>query len=268
MQAPVGAHSSSPKNQGWALTRRRCFNSPTMPLQAPTPDLKLTDRHYWIDSHHSFACACKQSQHGSWESCIVARKWTNLKSRHHGFATFVACSMRISYCKWRTLQMRPWLELSSHHARNLHGGQLYGGPHKPQNCQNWGVGPCLGMRTIRYMQIIELVYCFTQSLPKLVILKWCCKASDSCGGRHRTWYLRLIIHADDCLQSNFLKVFLLIVHWDWLTIHRVPTNIVGLLVCFLGCFFFFFSRPTAKPLKNFSTWLQVQCPSLQKQKIH
>ena len=141
--------------------------------------------------------------------------------------------------------------------------------HKPQNCQNWGVGPCLGMGTIRYMQIIELVYCFTQSLPKLVILKWCCKASDSCGGRHRTWYLRLIIHADDCLQSTFLKVFLSIVHWDWLTIYRVPTNIVGLLVCFLGCFFFFFfSRPTAKPLKHFSTWLQVQCPSLQKQKIH
>ena len=160
MQAPVGAHSSRPKNREWALTRRRCFNSPTVPLQAPTPDLKLTDRRYWIDSRRSFARVCKRGQHGSREYCIVARKWTNLKSRHHGFTTFVACSMRISYCKQRMLQMRLWpvcanrmrlnfietvymssnCELSSHHARFLHGGQLYGGLHKPQNCQNWGWG--------------------------------------------------------------------------------------------------------------------------------
>ena len=32
----------------------------------------------------------------------------------------------------------------SHQARILHGGWLHGGPHKPQNCQNWGVGPCTG----------------------------------------------------------------------------------------------------------------------------
>ena len=36
-------------------------------------------------------------------------------------------------------------ELSSHDAGNLHGGWLHGRPHKPQNCQNWGVGPCSGM---------------------------------------------------------------------------------------------------------------------------
>ena len=37
------------------------------------------------------------------------------------------------------------LKLSSHYARILHGGGLHGGPHKPQNCQNWGAGPCSGM---------------------------------------------------------------------------------------------------------------------------
>ena len=36
-------------------------------------------------------------------------------------------------------------ELSSHHAKILHGGCLHRGPHKPENCQNWGVGPWSGM---------------------------------------------------------------------------------------------------------------------------
>ena len=27
----------------------------------------------------------------------------------------------------------------------MHGERLHGGPHKPQNYQNWGVGSCLGM---------------------------------------------------------------------------------------------------------------------------
>ena len=42
-QVPMGACSPSPKNQGWALTRRRCLNSPTptMPVQEPTPDPKI-----------------------------------------------------------------------------------------------------------------------------------------------------------------------------------------------------------------------------------
>ena len=34
MQAPVGARSSSPKNQGWALTQRRCFNTPILANEA------------------------------------------------------------------------------------------------------------------------------------------------------------------------------------------------------------------------------------------
>ena len=36
-------------------------------------------------------------------------------------------------------------ELLSHQAGILHGGWLHGGPHKPQNYKNWGVGPCSWM---------------------------------------------------------------------------------------------------------------------------
>ena len=43
---PMGTHGSSPKNWGWAVTQRRCLNSPAIPVQAPTPDLKLADRRY------------------------------------------------------------------------------------------------------------------------------------------------------------------------------------------------------------------------------
>ena len=46
-------------------------------------------------------------------------------------------------CLWACMSSN--CELSSHHARILHGGRLHGGPPKPQNCQNWGVGPCSGM---------------------------------------------------------------------------------------------------------------------------
>ena len=48
---------SSTQNWWWALTQRRCLNSPTIPVQAPTPDLKLADRCQRIDSHRSFAQA-------------------------------------------------------------------------------------------------------------------------------------------------------------------------------------------------------------------
>ena len=39
-QAPMGARSSSAKNWGWAVTRRRCLNGSTIPVQGPTPDAK------------------------------------------------------------------------------------------------------------------------------------------------------------------------------------------------------------------------------------
>ena len=95
------------KSGGWALTRTWCLNSPTIPVQAPTLDPKLTDRRYWIDTHCNFARASFNSQPGSRESCILLyRKRTNLKSHCHGFAVFITCSMQISYCEQRMLRMR------------------------------------------------------------------------------------------------------------------------------------------------------------------
>ena len=75
---------------------------------------------------------------------------------------FVTCSMQFHTasrercgqgykpCLWRlklieTVCVRSNCELLSHHAKILYGGWLHGGPHKPQNCQNWRVGPCSGM---------------------------------------------------------------------------------------------------------------------------
>ena len=56
-QAPMGACSSSTKNWGWVVTRRRCLNSPTIPVQVCILDAKLAARVYRIDLHHSFAHA-------------------------------------------------------------------------------------------------------------------------------------------------------------------------------------------------------------------
>ena len=47
---------------GVGTTQRMCLYSPTTPVQATTSDLKLADKHYWIDLHHSFAYASFFSQ--------------------------------------------------------------------------------------------------------------------------------------------------------------------------------------------------------------
>ena len=56
-QAPMGARSSSTKNWGWVVTRRRCLNSPTIPVQVCILDAKLAASGYRIDLRHSFAHA-------------------------------------------------------------------------------------------------------------------------------------------------------------------------------------------------------------------
>ena len=78
----MGTRSSSTENWGWAVTWRRCLNTPPIPVQAPTLDPKLADRCYWIDLRHSFAHACfffpaKRGQHGSRESCILLENEPN-----------------------------------------------------------------------------------------------------------------------------------------------------------------------------------------------
>ena len=95
------------KNWGWALTWRRCLNSPTMPVQVPTPDPKLTDRHYWIDSRPSFARASflgKWGQHASRESCILVENKPTL--------SFVAIALQRSL-----LALREFCTASKEHCR-------------------------------------------------------------------------------------------------------------------------------------------------------
>ena len=66
----MGARSSSTKNRGWAVTRRRCLNGSTITTQAPTQDVKVAAREYRIDLHHHFAhVSLKPADSG--ESCVV-----------------------------------------------------------------------------------------------------------------------------------------------------------------------------------------------------
>ena len=81
------------QNLGWAVTRRRCLN---IPVQAPTPDSKLVDRRYWIDSHRSFARASFFSQ------TRPARQQRKLYPARNG----LVASTRISCSKRRTLRTR------------------------------------------------------------------------------------------------------------------------------------------------------------------
>ena len=69
----MSARSSKTENWGWAVTQRRCLNSPTFFVQAPTSDTELAYRHYWIYLCHSFTRAFVYSQMkpSSGESCIL-----------------------------------------------------------------------------------------------------------------------------------------------------------------------------------------------------
>ena len=73
-QGPMGARSSSTKNWGWVVTRRRCLNGSTIPAQAPIPDAKLAARVYQIDLHHHFTRA----------SSRPARQWRKLYHARSG----------------------------------------------------------------------------------------------------------------------------------------------------------------------------------------
>ena len=66
-------------------------------------------RPYWIDLRRSFARASFFSRtrpERQWRKLYPAIKRTNQKFRCQGFAVFIACSKRISYCKRRTLRTR------------------------------------------------------------------------------------------------------------------------------------------------------------------
>ena len=106
-QAPMGACSSSAKNWGWAVTRRRCLNGPTIYTQAATQDAELATRGYWIDLHRHFACASLRPARW-WKMLYCARKRTDFYPHRQASAAFVTYSAWISCRKLRMLQMRLW----------------------------------------------------------------------------------------------------------------------------------------------------------------
>ena len=88
-----------------ALTWRRCLNSPTMPVQAPTPDPKLTDRGYWIDLRRSL---CKlelwtfESPRKNFASEDITNRRT-VKTGGVGFCSGMgACTGQYGRCRSRS----------------------------------------------------------------------------------------------------------------------------------------------------------------------
>ena len=158
-QESMGAHSSSVKIWGWAVTQRTCLSGSTIPMQV---------------SCHGTEWTCivgssviRRGQPDSGESCIVLQSWLT----HSLVAKFpqhsvVTCSTQISCCRERTLRMMPrtgvwnfdaWCRVAQSTSEQsqlceLSGPtfdslcELVGGytenPEKPQNCQNWGVDGC------------------------------------------------------------------------------------------------------------------------------
>ena len=102
-QAPMGARSSTAKKWGWAVTRRRCLNGSTIPMQGPTPDAKLAARVYRIVA----SSVLHQGQPDSGESSVVLQSWPT-RSLVAKFlqSSVVACSTQISCCRERMLQTR------------------------------------------------------------------------------------------------------------------------------------------------------------------
>ena len=166
----MGACSSSAKNWGWAVTRRRCLKVQLSPCKGPP----------WMRSKLQGVPHCRfvlrRSQLDSGESCIVLQSWqTRRLITKFPQRSVVACSMQISCCRERTLRTRPrkgvceplmhdvvaskaqlqlimrakrtYLQIQ--YARIYHGGQLHGEPRKTTKPSKLldacsGMGACLG----------------------------------------------------------------------------------------------------------------------------
>ena len=164
----MGARSSSTKNWRWTVAQRRCLNGSTIPPQGPTLDAKLAARVYQIDLHYHFVQASLTV-----EKAVLCYQVDRLVASLLSFCCCLQCMNFVLQGKNAVNEAMDWcvqiwccdaqsasekLQLcepsdlpSNSLCKNL---AVHGGPQKPQNCQNWGVGACAGIghlpRTIRY----------------------------------------------------------------------------------------------------------------------
>jgi len=136
----MGAWSSSTKNWGWAVSERRCFYGLTIPAQGPVHP------------------RCKGSCQGvpnrlasSLYPCFV-RTFDIWYCATHSASSLYPCFVRtfdIWYCATHSASQLQVCELSGPTFRfttqefSMVGGYMEN-LEKPQNCQNLGVGACLG----------------------------------------------------------------------------------------------------------------------------
>ena len=150
----MSTHSSSAKNWGWAVARRRCLNMAhpgcNIRCQGVPNRLALLLHSCFIEASPTVEKAV---------TCYEVNRLVASLPQH----SVVICSTQSLCCRGSTLRMRPQTgvcepeqsqqcELSGPTFRfTMQGFSMVGGYlkdfEKPQNCQNWGVGACMGMGT-------------------------------------------------------------------------------------------------------------------------
>ena len=102
----MGTRSSSTKIRGWAVTRRRCLNGSTIPVQGSTPDAKLTAMGPNQLALPVRPCFIEASL--TVEKAVSCYKVDRLVASLLSFRT-LSCrlSTQISCCSGRTLQTGP-----------------------------------------------------------------------------------------------------------------------------------------------------------------
>ena len=186
-QVPLGTRSSSTKNWGWAVTRRRSLNGLTIPTQGPTADAKLAARGHLINM---FMFANNALLGGGVKVRVWIREQRKIKRRSKANLNITDVGwLQILCCRKRMLQTRPWtgvcellipeVEAPKAHQNNSSYVSSADQPSdllckifawwavirrtskNPQNCQNWGEGACPG----QYMVCVSMcsnryVYCY------------------------------------------------------------------------------------------------------------
>ena len=105
----MGVCSSSTKNWGWAVTRRRSLNGSTKyPRTSAHPGSEITARVYRIDLHCRFACALSRPAR-RWRKLYRARKliYCSLVANLPKHLSFVICKFRTA--RRRMLRTRLWM---------------------------------------------------------------------------------------------------------------------------------------------------------------
>ena len=167
----MGACTSSAKIWGWAVTRRRCLNSSTIPAQGPTLDVKLDAMGpNWLASSVRLcfvkasltvekALSCYREDRivssllsfCSVKSSLAVRKFCAAGEERCKRGHRQVCANLWAWCHGvQSTSEQPQLcELSGPtFGFTMQGFNMVGGYtedlKKPQNCQNWGMGASAG----------------------------------------------------------------------------------------------------------------------------